>query len=772
MDYRQLLHGVEALFRDAARRRLLETQRLESARQLAAEGRAAEALAAYQAILATSRTDALAWHELALLQLAMGDAEQAKASLVESIKLDRTRTRAHHDFGRVHAAHPGPPEAERQYLSAIDLPDRADPSLATAEDYARQLLSLKPTCDNYLRLAQVQTASLHEQDAVGTLQAALAAGHEKPAVFEALADLYSIAGRDRDSHVYAGHAHYFKDQYGRAVRNYAAALASSRAAGGVEPVVYARLAFSYSKERNFGEAIAVCRQGITHHPNDELLECVLADLLRADGQTEAARRVATDARQRFPANVRLGRLALMSLPVVYETEGDITRARNAYASGLDTLTRELLVDRVAKSPDALKGLGPTFHLAYQGRDDKALQMAFGRLIHRIACDSYPQWSQPLPMPSSGPGGRIRVGYVSANLYKHTVAKLFLGWLQAHDRNRVEVHAYHVGGRTDPMTHQYERAASCFRHLEGPFESICRQIVEDRLHVLMYLDIGLDEVATHLASLRLAPVQCAAWGHPVTTGLPTIDYFISSEFMEPANGDQHYSEALVRLPGSGVNVPPVLVEEPEKSRNDFGLGSDDCIYLTPQSLLKYLPQYDDIFPRIALRVPRAKFVFIRAGSDNVTEILRRRLLKAFTRHGLDGQAFLVFLPVQGSRDYLDLNRAADIFLDQPGWSGGMTTLEALGCRLPVVTWPGEFMRGRHSAAFLRQMGLEQAIAPDLNSFVDIAARLGSDSAWRHELKQEVAVRKHRLFNDTSCVTALEAFYSSVVTGQLKASEPRL
>jgi predicted O-linked N-acetylglucosamine transferase (SPINDLY family) len=102
---------------------------------------------------------------------------------------------------------------------------------------------------------------------------------------------------------------------------------------------------------------------------------------------------------------------------------------------------------------------------------------------------------------------------------------------------------------------------------------------------------------------------------------------------------------------------------------------------------------------------------------------------------------------------------------------MTTLEALGCHLPVVTWPGEFMRGRHSAAFLRQMGLEQAIARDLNGFVDIAARLGSDSAWRHELKQEVAVRKHRLFNDTSCVAALEAFYSSVVTGQLKASEPR-
>ena len=67
-------------------------------------------------------------------------------------------------------------------------------------------------------------------------------------------------------------------------------------------------------------------------------------------------------------------------------------------------------------------------------------------------------------------------------------------------------------------------------------------------------------------------------------------------------------------------------------------------------------------------------------------------------------------------YLSLNLACDVFLDAHGWSGGNTTLEALNLDLPIVTTPGKYMRGRHSAAILKQLGLEDSIADSVDSWV--------------------------------------------------------
>ena len=60
----------------------------------------------------------------------------------------------------------------------------------------------------------------------------------------------------------------------------------------------------------------------------------------------------------------------------------------------------------------------------------------------------------------------------------------------------------------------------------------------------------------LAALWLAPIQCASWGHPDTTGLPTIDYFLSGELMEPPDADEHYTERLVRLPNLAIYYEPL------------------------------------------------------------------------------------------------------------------------------------------------------------------------------------------------------------------------
>jgi protein O-GlcNAc transferase len=103
----------------------------------------------------------------------------------------------------------------------------------------------------------------------------------------------------------------------------------------------------------------------------------------------------------------------------------------------------------------------------------------------------------------------------------------------------------------------------------------------------------------------------------------------------------------------------------------------------------------------------------------------------------------------------------VILDPPGWSGGKSTLDCLAQNPAIVTWPGQFMRGRHTAAILRQIGCEETIAGSLDEYVAIAARLGTDATWRTRVQQAVAGHKHLAFRDRDAIRALEAFLGSAV-----------
>ena len=86
------------------------------------------------------------------------------------------------------------------------------------------------------------------------------------------------------------------------------------------------------------------------------------------------------------------------------------------------------------------------------------------------------------------------------------------------------------------------------HISANIKSAQQQIADERFDILLYADIGMEPFSYFLAFSRLAPVQCVTWGHPDTTGLRSIDYYISNDIAEPEDGQESYTETLVRLPG--------------------------------------------------------------------------------------------------------------------------------------------------------------------------------------------------------------------------------
>ena len=444
---------------------------------------------------------------------------------------------------------------------------------------------------------------------------------------------------------------------------------------------------------------------------------------------------------------------MAELPILYESEAEIAECRTAYARKLEWVG--------ANTHGPLARLSTTpFYLAYQGRNDRELQQLFAKLLCRlVAQNNASRIAEP-----AAPGERIRIGIVSAHVYAHTIWRLITrGWLTQLDRTRFQVSCYMVSGIDDAETNHArgicgirdERFVAGARTIPAWRDTI----LADRPHVLLYPEVGMDPTTMHLAALRLALVQCASWGHPVTTGLPTMDYFLTADGMEPPDGDAHYTEKLVRLPNLSIYYEPVVVAAALTAREAIGLRPDACVYWCGQSLYKYLPQHDQVFARIARQVPGSQFVFIDLLNTHRAKF-RGRLELAFAAEGLRAEEHCLILDRLSAEQFSSVLGLSDVYLDSIGWSGGNTTLESLEHGLPIVTIAGEFMRGRHTLAIAQQMGLNEAVVRSIDDYIALAVRLGNNPEERAAMHAKITDRKARVYRDVSAIRALEDFLEHV------------
>jgi predicted O-linked N-acetylglucosamine transferase (SPINDLY family) len=448
------------------------------------------------------------------------------------------------------------------------------------------------------------------------------------------------------------------------------------------------------------------------------------------------------------------------LPILYADEAEIARRREAYAQKLRALCDDVAAGRVAG--DLIKALAvkQPFLLAYQGRNDRALQQLYGELVCRIV---HARYGDASALPPPAPHEPIRIGIVSSFFYLHSNWKMPIkGWVAELDRKRFKVFGYHLGARRDAET---ERAASLcdrFVHRIMDVAGWRREILSDAPHVLIYPGLFMDTETFQLAAQRLAPVQCNSWGHPDTSGLPTLDYFLSGDLMEPPDGEDHYSEKLARLPNLSIYCEPIDGAAPELTRGELGLRPDATVFWCGQSLYKYLPQYDEVFARIAKQSGNCQFVFVRhSNAPPVNALFLERLERGFAARGLKASNHCVFLRRMSQSRFISAMGLADVFLDSIGWSGCNSTLESLAHNLPIVTLPGPLMRGRHSAAILQMMEIRETIASSTDDYVAIAARLAADGEERRALSRRIADNKHRLYRDRTCIAALEDFLERAV-----------
>lgn len=456
---------------------------------------------------------------------------------------------------------------------------------------------------------------------------------------------------------------------------------------------------------------------------------------------------------------------IAQIPIIYLSEEEILVCRERYEEELrrinDTLSSYIRKD-IDESVKAIGAIQP-FYLAYQCMNDVKLQKMYGDIICNIMSKKYPKFVEVIEMPHLSDDDCIKVGIVSGYFYNHSNWKVPIrGWIENVNKDRFRLYGYYTNNIKDDATNIAKGIFYKFVEDVYSFDELCRIIKDDGLHVLIYPEIGMDPLTLKLASLRLAPIQCVSWGHPETSGLETIDYFLSSELMEPDDGERNYTEKLIRLRNLSVYFYPLDNIKIDLRKESMGFKSDEILYLCSQSLFKYLPQYDCVFVRIAQEVKNCKFLFISSSKGSfLTNRFRKRLSTAFEKDGLIADDYVVFLPFLDELNFKKFNKISDVFLDSIGWSGCNTTLEAIECNLPVVTMPGEFMRGRHSYAILKFMGVDDTIAESLEDYIKIAVELGKDREFRDNISKKIELNKDKIYFDIGCVKSLEDFLLKVV-----------
>ena len=725
------------------------SQSINVALQYHQAGRLAEAEVAYRAVLAVDPDDVDALHFLGVIAYQLGRHERAAELISQALSRNASNAPAHNNLGNVLGAQGKPDEAIACYRKALALaPDYVDAhfnlgaalgargELDEAVACYQRALSLAPeTPMAHFNLGNVLVEQGKLEEAIACYRKALVLKPDFPEAHSNLGNILREQRRLDDAIVCWRTALEIRPDFPDAHFNLGNALRDQNRLDEAAASYHAALALKPDfLEAHLRLGTTVADQG----RGDEAIDC-FQKALSLDPEHAEARWI----------------FAMSQLSPVYESEADPGRCRAEFSSELTKLEHWFDAHRVTDGFKAVGALQP-FWLAYQEENNRDLLRRYGSLCARLMA----AWFKRQDFARStrrDSGGPVRVGVVSRCFHDHPVWNAIVrGWFGQLDRERFSLYAFCLGEVEDQETAFAKFHATGFEQGRRELRRWVEAILDAQPDVLLYPEIGMDPMTLRLASLRLAPVQAATWGHPETTGLPTIDYYLSAEDLEPANARGNYTEELITLPGHGCFYQHPQVDAACPDLAGFGIDPESPLLLCPGVPFKYAPQYDSVLIEIARRLGRCRFVFFTYRLGGLSEKLRRRLGAAFGRHQMDLDDFVTFIPWQNRRGFYGLLERAEVFLDTIGFSGFNTAMQAVECGLPIVTREGRFMRGRLASGILKRMGLPELVGQSEEDYVALVVKLVRDTEYREHVRSRIAASRHALFADIAPVRALEDF----------------
>jgi predicted O-linked N-acetylglucosamine transferase (SPINDLY family) len=477
------------------------------------------------------------------------------------------------------------------------------------------------------------------------------------------------------------------------------------------------------------------------------------------GDTSAARAHFDRALERASAAERgaleVNRL-IDTLPQVGLSRAALAGARAWFDAELDRL---LVAPPAIADPLAAIHRTP-FFLCFQGRNDRSASARLAELFLR----SSPGLGYVAPRAatrSRRAGDRLTVGFVSAYLGRHSVGILYRDLTRlVIEGDRFETLLFAYGDDVDAQLRAAAEARDAYVPLGKTLQEARIRIEARAPDVLIYTDVGMHPFFYFLAFSRLAPVQALLLGHPCTSGIPAIDYFLSNVFQDEVGAQAHYTERLVRLPQIPVYVERTPPPAEPLSRAALGWSENTRYYVCPMMLQKLHPDFDGALAAILRRDPRGEVVLL---ADAARPLWQSQLEARFARTTPDVADRIVFRPFAPKHEFLSILLAADCLLDPIHFTGGVTSYLAASLGVPLVTLPGEQLRSRVTAGIYWQAGVADCIARTPEHFVELALRYAADRSARESFRSKIIAAHPALFNTRGAVRELEDWIALTAGG---------
>jgi len=473
------------------------------------------------------------------------------------------------------------------------------------------------------------------------------------------------------------------------------------------------------------------------------------------GETELARHACSEVLSFQPDNLKARLRSILSLPQVASDMQEIAWHRENLESGLDSLLQSELPVLDAKLDDFPNA---HFYLTYHGQNNRSINQKISSLYRKVTPGTNFVNSKLADLKRlRHPGAKIRIAFVSKNFSNHTIGRLTLGLIAKLDRKRFEVSCYTFPAKADDYRARFQAASDHFKVLPGDGLEAAQALADQQPDLIFYTDIGMDPTTYQMAHCRIAPIQCVTWGHPVTTGISTIDYFLSCDGMDSEDSRSHYSEKLVILRHMFFYYERPTLMSHEITKELLGLPKNFRIYLCPQTLFKFHPEFDQMLAGILRNDPSGLILMVKLGQES----WRKKLLARFERIMPDVAKRILWLPRMSAFKFQHLFRLGDVALDPYRFGSGNTSLEALSMGTPYITCPDQFMRTRATYTNYKRMGILDTIATTPEDYVQKAVSIAKDQDYRKQLSDMTIEKSEVLFENIAAVRELEDWFSQTV-----------
>jgi protein O-GlcNAc transferase len=473
------------------------------------------------------------------------------------------------------------------------------------------------------------------------------------------------------------------------------------------------LATVYYLNEKFEDSENILNKSIKLQNNSLKISNLMIKVLQKQGKIKELKSYIAKELSKKKLDLKYNIIKNFSYPIFFENEEEIKLARSEFENSLDELEKikdlKLKIDSDLIEP-------PIFYISY----DRYENLNINKKIVNLYRKFYPELNQNFVVKKKR--DKIKIGFLSEFFTNHTIGKLYKGIIFNLNPEKFDVVIFHSQNTTKSKRHSefWESEILLNIHnviLPHNFNEKIKVIKQQNLDIAFFPDVGMSTEFYFLSYIRFARVQMTSWGHPVTTGNNSIDYFLSSKLFETKDDKNKFSEKLILS-----NYLPMFYY---KSIIDKSLRNDEItnknIYFCSQNLIKIRPHFDLIIKKILEKDKKANILFIKSKN----KIFTNKLYERFKKNIPFNTERISFLDQLTEEDYINYCGRASVLLDPLYFGSGNSFYESMFYGTPTVTMPTNSLKSSVVSGAYKQMKIENPpVVKNIDEYTDKAVELAN------------------------------------------------